>query len=232
MASLTKTETKLPLGSLARYNTGGHNPIEPGKSHVNRGGFEYIINIMFLLALIGMSIKIFFGKTTSSDGLYGPANTIIYGYGVVAFAILTVMFVSFAVHDRIGRIENKGKSESIGKFLKSFLSSSAPSLLTILILIWIITLNMTYYTAINKGMVATEYYQLSAGTSFVFVFQIACLFQYLRLFIKMKTDPKNAGTDAVSTQNRIAFATYFLTAINLVVVGMMTIILQFFTTDG
>jgi hypothetical protein len=48
----------------------------------------------------------------------------------------------------------------------------------------------------------------------------------------MKTDPKNAGADAVTTQNRIAFATYFITGINLIVVGMMTIILQFFSTDG
>jgi hypothetical protein len=232
MATLTKTDQKLPLGSLARYNTGGHNPLEPGKSYVNRGGFEYVINSMFVFAIIGMCIKIFFGKATSSDGLYGPANTIIYGYGIVALAILTVMFISFAVHDRIGRIENKGKVESIVKFLKSFLTSSAPSLLTIIVLLWIITLNITYYTRINKGMVATEYYQLSAGTSFLFVFQIACLFQYLRLFIKMKTDPNNAGKDAVSTQNRIAFATYFLTAINLIVVGMMNIILQFFSTDG
>ena len=231
MATKT-TEATLPLGSLARYNTSGSNPLEKGKSHVNRGGFEYVINSMFLFSLIGMSIKVFFGRQTSADGVFGPANAIIYGYGIVALSILTVMFISFAVHDRIGRIENKGKVESIVKFLKSFLMSSAPSLLTIIVLLWIITLNVTYYTRINKGRVATEYYQLSTGTSFLFIFQIACLFQYLRAFIKMKTDPKNAGPDAVSNQSRIAFATYFLTAINLIVVGMMTIILQFFSTDG
>ena len=220
------------MGSLARYNSSGNNILQPGKSYVNRGGFGYIINSMFLFSIIGMSIKIFFGKQTSEDGLNGPANSIIYGYGIVACSILTVMFVSFAVHDRIGKIENRNKTESIVKFLKSFLTSSAPSILTVIVLLWIITLNITYYTRINKGRVATEYYQLSTGTSFLFIFQIVCLFQYLRLFIKMKTDPKNAGSDAVSTQNRIAFATYFLTAINLIVVGMMTIILQFFSTDG
>jgi hypothetical protein len=45
-------------------------------------------------------------------------------------------------------------------------------------------------------------------------------------------DAKNACPDDVTTQGRIAFATYFITAINLIVVGMMTIILQFFSTDG
>ena len=220
------------VSSLARRNTSGANPDEVGKSHVNRGGFDYIVNSMFLFSVIGMCIKIFFGSGYSSDGTYGPANTIIYGYGIVALSILTVMFVSFAIHDRIGRIENKGKVDSIIGFLKSFLTSSAPSLLTILILFWIITLNIGYYKQINMGAVATEYYQLSAGTSFLFVFQIICLFQYLKYFIKIKTDPKNAGDDAVTAQGRIAFATYFIIAINLIVVGMMTIILQFFSTDG
>ena len=220
------------VSSVARFASSGANPQELGKSHVNRGGFEYVINSMFLFAVIGMCIKIFFGSATSADGTYGPANTIIYGYGIVALSVLTVMFVSYAVHDRIGRIEQKGKVESILKFLKSFLTSSAPSLLTILILFWIITLNIGYFKQINMGAVATEYYHLSAGTSFLFVFQIVCLFQYLKVFIQIKTDPKNAGPDAVTNQGRIAFATYFIIAINLIVVGMMTIILQFFSTDG
>ena len=220
------------VSSVARQNTSGANIKELGKSHVNRGGFEYIINSMFLFAVIGMCIKIFFGSETTGDGTYGPANTIIYGYGIVALSVLTVMFVSYAIHDRVGRIENKGKIDSIISFLKSFLTSSEPSLLTILILFWIITLNIGYYKQINTGAVAKEYYQLSAGTSFLFVFQIICLFQYLKLFIQIKTDPKNAGADAVTSQGRIAFATYFIIAINLIVVGMMTIILQFFSTDG
>ena len=82
------------------------------------------------------------------------------------------------------------------------------------------------------GLVAKEYYQLSAGTSFLFVFQIVCLFQYLKLYIKIKTDSRNATEEDTTSQSRIAFATYFITAINLIVVGMMTIILQFFSTDG
>jgi len=218
--------------NMSRASTSGANPLAPGKSHVNRGGFGYTINIMFIFALIGMCVKVFFGSEKSKDGTYGPANTIIYGYGIVALSILTVMFISYAIHDRIGKIENKGKVESIVNFIKSFFTSSMPSVLTIVVLIWIITLNVTYYTRINMGLVAKEYYQLSAGTSFLFVFQIVCLFQYLKLYIKIKTDSKNATEEDATSQSRIAFATYFITAINLIVVGMMTIILQFFSTDG
>jgi hypothetical protein len=219
------------LINMSRKTSAGLNALNKGGSKAYNGGFDYVINSMFLFAIIGMSVKIFFGSATSSDGTYGPANSIIYGYGSVALSVLTVMFVSYAIHDRVGKIENKGKTESILRFLKSFLTSSAPSILTILILFWIITLNIRYYTKINMGMVATEYYQLSKGTSFLFVFQIICLFQYLKLYIKTKVEG-NGCMDDVQTQGRIAFATYFIIAVNSIVVGMMTVILQFFSTDG
>ena len=80
-------------------------------------------------------------------------------------------------------------------------------------------------------MVSTEYFQLSAGTSFLFIIQLICVFQYLKLFIKIKTDKQDRDKN-IKNQARIAFATYFITALNLVVAGMMTIILQFFSTDG
>jgi hypothetical protein len=235
MSTPTKVAAKndVAVSSVARYNSSGANTLEPGKSYKNRGGFDYIINSMFLFAVIGMCIKVFFGSETTADGRFGPANTIIYGYGIIALSILTVMFISYAVFDRIGRIEEKSKSESIINFLRSFLSSSTPSILTVIVLLWIITLNISHYTQINKGFVANEYYQLSASTSFLFMFQIICLFQYIKLYIKAKTDQNSVeGKNAIVNQGRMAFATYFITAINLIVVGMMTIILRFFSTDG
>jgi hypothetical protein len=213
-------------------------------SEVNkgRGGFGYVINSMLLVSIVGMCIKIFFSTDTSADGTSGPANAVIYGYGIVALAILIVMFISYGIHDRIDNIRTKlatkgnpnslmGKLTNIIGFLKSFLTSSGPSILTITVLVWIISLNITHYKRINKGAVAKEFFQLSNGTTFLFVFQIICLFQYLKLFIEGETEPskKKANEQA---QGRIAFATYFITMINLIVVGMMTIILQFFSTDG
>lgn len=197
----------------------------------SRNGVDYLINSMLIFAIMGMCIKVFFGNVTSSSGSYGRANATIWGYGLVALAIIVVMFVNYSIHDRIMRIEKK-ESSGIIAFLKSFLSSSAPSLLTVIVLLWIVTLNLAYYTRINKGEVAQEFYQLSAGTSMLFLFQIICIFQLIKSYIaiKTKTDPDVDG--AAVTQSRISIATYFITAISLVVAGMMTIILQFFSTDG
>ena len=196
-----------------------------------RNGVDYLINSMLIFAIMGMCIKVFFGNVTSKDGTYGRANATIWGYGLVALALLVVMFVNYSIHDKIMRIEKKGTSGIIA-FLKSFLSSSGPSLLTVIVLLWIVSLNAAYYTRINQGNVAQEFYQLSAGTSMLFLIQIICIFQLIKSYIaiKTKTDPNVDG--AAITQSRISIATYFITAISLVVAGMMTIILEFFSTDG
>ena len=197
-------------------------------------GLNYIINIMLICAIIGMCVKIFFGNMTSKDGTYGRANSTIWGYGIVSLSILTLVFVSYAIHDKINTLEtSQGTTTTFGgilKFIKSFLASSGPAAISIVILFWIIDLNVTYYQRINKGQVATEYYQLSAGTSFLFVFQIILLFQYLKMFINNKTG--NGDANSAMTQARLSFATYFVTMLNVIVVAMMTIILKFFSTDG
>lgn len=208
------------------------DPARNNRSYVNRGGFEYVINSMMLISIVGMCIKIFFGSDLSTDGTYGPANSLIYGYGIVALSVLSIIFISYAIHDRIGNIEQRNASGGIFTFIKSFISSSAPSIFVIIELIWLISLNMSYYTNINKGIVASEYYQLSSGTSLLFVSQLVCLFQYLKLYIKNKTDPKNATADDKTMQANISFASYFLATINLILIGMMTIVLEFFSTDG
>jgi len=236
MPTNTKIDPKKPIypmenisrGGLVGENIDGSKPA----SYYNRGGYEYIINSMMLIAIVGMCIKIFFGNEISKDGSYGRANSTIYGYGVVTFSILTVMFISFAIFDKIRKIENKGLFDSVFGFLKTFITSSAPSFLTLTILLWVITLNSSFFTRINQGKVAKEYYQLSAGTSFLFLFQIFAIFFYLKTYIGIKTGTISDKKEASMTISRLAFATYFMCAINLVVVGMMTIILNFFSTDG
>jgi hypothetical protein len=194
-------------------------------------GVDYLINSMLIFAIIGLVIKVFFGNVDTSDGSYGRADATIWGYGVISIAILVVMFINYSLHDKIMRIEKKGVTGIID-FLKSFLSSSLPSVFTVIILLWIVTLNAFYYTQINKGEVAQEFYQLSAGTSLLFLFQIICIFQLLKSYISIKTKQVENSEEASVTQSRISIATYFITAIGLIVAGMMTIILNFFSTDG
>lgn len=205
-----------------------------------RGGRGYILNSMMLVSIVGMCIKIFFTSDivpAPSDGNTGPANAVIYGYGIVTLAVFTLLFISYGIHDKIGKIENKGKFMNVFTLIKTFLTSSAPAIITIVIFLWIISLNVTYYKQINRGTVASEYYLLSTGTSYLFVFQLTTLFMYLQGYIEsklanFKSDEEKSAEQTDKTQNRLSFATYFLALMNLVIAGMMTIILQFFSTDG
>ena len=96
---------------------------------------------------------------------------------------------------------------------------------------WIIGLNISFFTRINKGQVSDEYYTLSTGSTFLFVFQIVCLFQYLNGYIAIKT--RQAGNNnTVNDQTQLIFAVYFIAILNLIATSMMTIILNFFSTDG
>lgn len=198
-----------------------------------RNGLTYVIDSMLIFSIIGLCIKVLFGNNTSTDGTYGRANSAIWGYGIVALSLLVVMFVNYAIHSKIDAIKkpviNLTSITGILDFVKSFVSSFAPFAVTIVCLFWIITINVNYFKKINQGSVATEYYQLSSGTSFLFGLQIICLFLYLKTYIKNEIQQSN---ELQSSLTRYQFATYFIGMINIIITGMMTITLQFFSTDG
>lgn len=191
-------------------------------------GYSYIINCLAITTMIGMAIKIFFGSEKSPTGEYGPASSTIWGFGLVAFSVVTLLFVSYSLRDKISRLSKTSDLNSFGKFLYNFLGDSLPSLITLITLFWIISLNLTFFKRINQGDVADEYYSLTNGSSFLFAFQIICLFIYLKEYIHIE----KRGTQDKSEMTRIKFAIYFIALINLMITGMMTIILYLFSTDG
>ena len=191
-------------------------------------GYNYIIKCLMIMSMIGLSIKIFFGTDNSPEGDYGSASSTIWGFGLVALSIITLIFVSYSLQSKTNAIANKSGAVKLGAFLIEFLGQSFPSLLTVIILLWVITLNVTFYKRINQGNVADEYFSLTSGSSFLFTFQVICLFLYLNEFIQSKIDKK----DESSSLNRITFAIYFISIINIMITGMMTIILYLFSTDG
>ena len=194
-------------------------------------GYDYIINCLMVMSMIGMSIKIFFGNEKSIEGDYGAADSTIWGFGFVALSIITLMFVSYSLQTKFSNITKKVEDVKFGKFISQFFAQSMPSLITVIILLWVITLNITFYKRINQGNVADEYFSLTSGSSFLFTFQVICLFLYLNEYIRSQI----ANVDKPHAENsldRIKFAVYFIAIINFLITGMMTIILYLFSTDG
>jgi hypothetical protein len=171
----------------------------------------YDSNIMMGFIIVGILIKIFF--TISGSSVIGDATTTIWGYGIVALALFALMFITFSLATKMND-QNKG---SIFNFIKLLISNSLPIVATLSILIWIITLNSVYYNKINANKISNEYYQYSNITLFLIIAQLSVLFMSLQ---------------GGPSQNKMKYTTYFFTVLNLIFVGIMNIILKFFTTDG
>ena len=192
---------------------------------------------MVIFALVGICIKLFFGGSLSQDGSSGKSTSTVWGYGITALGILGIMVISFALVSQNSMTQRFGGSK--WDFFTGLITESLPSCLTLLVLIWIIVMNMTYYKRINQGKVATEYYLFSNTTTTLLVFQLIVLFKYLTGRFKEselngRHDGKAVAELALTKKDnsRYAFAIYFLSLLNSIAVGIMNITLEFFSTDG
>ena len=80
-------------------------------------------------------------------------------------------------------------------------------------------LNVNYYTKINKGEISDEFKIYSFVSSFVILLQLCVLYK----FLTEKIDKE---------KTRYTLFSYLLTLSNVILIGIMTIILRFFSTDG
>jgi len=193
---------------------------------------EYDIHNMIGFSTVGILIKLFFGSQTE-DGSSGPASASIWGYGVVVLAIISILVIFISLASKITSIENY----DVFTFLKTLVKYTLPSLLTLIVLIWLITVNVIYFKRINQGRVANEYYSYSTITTLIVIFQIIALFKYLTdnlstINSQISRDVASGNNSFNISNDKMAYVTYFLTFLNFLFIGIMTIVLEFFSTDG
>ena len=99
---------------------------------------QYDINNMIGFSVVGVLIKLFFGSNVTEDGSSGPANASIWGYGIISLAVLTVLFITFGLAFNDKNVDKISSSIGIFSTLKKMLTKSLPSLLTLIVLLWII----------------------------------------------------------------------------------------------
>ena len=190
-----------------------------------KSSLKYDTTNMMVFAFVGILIKLFFGKSTSADGSSGPASSAVWGYGIAALSILSILFITFALATQMTAVSQYNTMDFVMKLVGG---SMVPSLM-LLILVWLISMNMTYYKRINEGNVSAEYNQFSTVSTVLVVIQLAVLFKYLKdAFAAEKGGKGIAG----ALKSEMASITYVLTALNVMFAGMMNIILAFFSTDG
>lgn len=182
----------------------------------------YDIHILMAIAGIGIIIKMLFSTGITSTGTTGPASAAIWGYLTVTFSLMGVLLI-------IVSLSNMNDPKSI--FINIF-----PVLSMILVLGWLIGINVTYFTQINKGLVANEFYRYSSTSTIFVVFQLIVLFKYVNDKVK-GVSPEKAGEDVFQAiykivSRQLTSISYVLALLNIVVAGVLQIIVQYFSTDG
>ena len=177
---------------------------------------------LIVLACAGIMIKIFFKENYSKLGNIGPATTTIWGYGLTSLALSIMIFVAISYTNR--------KSEDDSLFgdkisLYSSLGMVTPIVVTLLVIIYIIYLNIIFFTRINSNKVTPDYHTYSFMSSTLLLLQIVLISNYLLKTLKNK----NASEDITIELTKML--TYILSVVNIVFIVMIHISLVFFSTD-
>jgi hypothetical protein len=170
--------------------------------------------VFIALIAVGLFIKIAMGKIFSTDdGSIGPANAVLWGYGIVAFSILGIVLINVDT--------SSNDWNSIKKLPWALVG-------TIIILMWIISLNLKYYTVINKHNAPEQYYIWSTYSSILLIGLVAI--SVLQYILSSADQNKLSSAKIFSTQ--LSVYAYMLAFLNLIGVTIMQIILDCFTVDN
>lgn len=191
----------------------------------------YDVTTLLFLAVSGIIFKLFFSAAPSKLGEIGPASSVIWGYGLTAASLSGLLIVLYAISTR--RVINMGLLAN----LKLILKNSFPIVATLIVLAWIIVLFVTYSRTINQGVSAPQFNQFSLFSTILLCIQMAIVIKYILDKIGIKVGPSNISNPIFNKMHDIISGEMsnlitIITLLNLIMVGMMQVVLQFFTTDG
>jgi len=177
---------------------------------------------LIVLACAGIVIKLFFSENYSRLGNVGPATTTIWGYGLTSLALTIMIFVAISYTNK-----DKNDETLFGNKINFFasLGTITPIILTLLVMIYIIYLNLLFFTRINTNKVTPDYHTYSFMSSTLLLLQILLISNYLFKILN-KTSTKEDLTLELTKM-----LTYVLAVVNMIFILMIHISLVFFSTD-
>lgn len=185
----------------------------------------YDIQIFSFLCILGIVFRMIFARTTKD---YATAT--VWGYAFSLLALLGLIISSFAIYSK------NEYSQGIFEFFKSIVKNSFPVILTLVIVAMVILQNISFFDQINSGKVADEYYSFSGVSAFLILVQISLvinfLFDKLKQYNSNKSNNLNKGNIMAAFASELNSFILILTVANFTFVGMLQIILKYFSTDG
>ena len=174
-----------------------------------------VIHYMRGFSLVGFLLYMLLGSIAPS----ALVSIIVFGFVLISLLVSIIIPLSL--------------NNEITSSLKQVALNNISPFITILLTIWTIVINAKYYDRINDGAVAAEFYRYSFLSLFAMICQVYVSFVSMAAFVDIlsqsNNNMKNASIQQKSKMNAI---TYIITPLNIVLLTIMQVILEFFSTDG
>ena len=183
----------------------------------------YDVQIFSFLCIVGILAKLILGQVTTDN-----ATATVYGYGFGVLSLLGLAIASFAISSK-----DPASRGFIG-FFTVILKNALPIILTIVVVALVLAQNILFYKQINEGRVADEYKQFSGMSSFFIMVQCVLVIKYLTdiLLGEQKKEAGISGRLMATLASEMSSIVWILSIINIGIVGILQVILKYFSTDG
>ena len=183
----------------------------------------YDVKIFSFLCIMGILMRVIFAQASKD---YATAT--VYGYGFSILALFGLLISSFAISYK------EQLSQGVWGFFKLIFKNAFPLILNISIIALILFQNISFYSQINSGKVADEYYQFSGVSSFLILVQSILVINYLMDVLSGEQSKNNAqkGGIMAALASELNSIILILSVINIGIIGVLHVILKYFSTDG
>lgn len=113
---------------------------------------------------------------------------------------------------------NKSQDKSVTDSIKTLFSDALPVFVTLIVITYLLYVNVSFKERLINGNVANELFNYLFFSGLVLMVQVILLLNYM-----------SSQMDGKETSSGVIYMTTF---INLILIGIMFIILNFFSTDG
>ena len=181
------------------------------------------------LIAIGLFTKFYLGSIIKTqDGSNGPASSLIWGYTIVVFSLISMIFLNSV----------SGNNEDYNTLVGILKLFPIPIILLIILLLWEISIANKYKIKLNKKEAPELYYKFSRYSTIIMTFQIIITtLQYsMNMIIKQRNVGMMANSSDSSSANefltKLSSANFILIFINFILITIKQVILQNYTVDG
>ena len=166
-------------------------------------------------------------NSISEDGSSGPASSALWGYSIILFSLVGIVFVKI-----------KMTNDANKNVLEYIVGKGLPVFLLLFNILWLISLNVTYFEDINKGVVSKDFYEYAMlNTILIFVQLIISLEFIMEKAFGYSASERliNVSGSEINQKEKntiISIMSFIFIITNFVLSGMQQVTLDYFTTDG